>query len=113
MADRGHAASLLLEYQDAVDRLEVLEIEEKNDRRRALLWWLATAAVLSLGVLVRDVFALAAMYPALWLWARAGRRRARRSEIGELRDLLRSLPKTTSSAPTRTKALEGTKEPPA
>jgi hypothetical protein len=91
MPNPDAAAAVLIEYQDATDRLEVLQGEERGDRREEVVWWAAAVAAVAAGVLAGEAFALAALYPAWWLWERAKRRRARQAEMGELRERLESL----------------------
>ena len=84
-------ATALVARQDAVDRLEALADDERRDRRAEVLQWVAAGAVLSLGLFVREAFALALAYPAHWIWLRGKRRRIRQAETNELRELLESL----------------------
>lgn len=79
------AAVARLEYQDTIDRLEVLEADAKKDRRKAIAMWVCVGCSLAL-TLVSAPFIFVAGYPAWALWElrqRGSRRRTRIEELGK------------------------------
>ena len=80
MSESRHHLSLLLWQQDMADRLEVLDRDNLEDRRRAVGSWLVIIAIGLVAEVAGPGILLVAAYPTLRLCMIGLRRRARDRE---------------------------------